>query len=103
MARNRLNKKIFQIIKNHKNVSITEQAIRNEISKIRSNNPGLTINAAAHIFAQKRGFKIMRYLTNEDRQSLQNIHTSNQTTTQRAKTRKIKVRKVSDLFILAML
>lgn len=76
----RLDKKLFEYIKNHKNIKITTQAIRNEISKIRNLNPGITLNAAAYLFAKRRGFKVTRYLNPEDRQSLQqvqNIHTSN--------------------------
>jgi len=69
---NRLDKKLFQFIRNHKNIKIKEQSIRNAINRIRTNNPGLTINAAAYIFALNKGFKVMRFLTGTDRKSLQN-------------------------------
>ncbi|GAG67827.1 unnamed protein product, partial [marine sediment metagenome] len=68
-----IDKELFKFIKNHKNVEISEQAIRNAISKIRSENPGLTSNAAACIFAESRRFKVMRFLKEADRESLQKV------------------------------
>jgi len=52
---------------------ISEQAIRNELSKIRRENPYLTLNAAAEIFAKKRGFNIARYLRDKDRETLKAV------------------------------
>jgi hypothetical protein len=66
----RLKKKLFDFLKNHQKVGITPQAIRNEISRIRRNNPSLTMNAAAKVFADKRGISVMKYLNEEDRKSL---------------------------------
>ncbi len=73
MSRSRLDPKLFRILKKKTKGKISDQAIRNALSGIRSDIPGITLNAAASIFAQKRGFKVMKYLAEEDRQSLQNI------------------------------
>jgi hypothetical protein len=67
----RLDSRIFEYLKKHPKVDISPQAIRNEISKIRAENPGITLNAAAATLAKKRGFRIMRFLSEEDKQSLQ--------------------------------
>lgn len=90
----KLDKKLFEFIKNHNNVQISEQAIRNAISNIRSKNPGLTLNAAASVFAQKKGFKVNRYLNEEDRKRLQTIKTPAEKTSQPKTTKKIKFKPV---------
>lgn len=69
----KLDKKLIEFLKNNKKVNITEQAIRNEISIIRRNNPGLTLNAAAKVFADKREVSVMRYLSEEDRKSISSL------------------------------
>lgn len=91
----KLDNKLFKFIQNHKNVNITTQAIRNEISKTRHQNPGITLNAAAAIFANKKGFKVMRYLNTEDRKSLQNIPISNTKTSISKSTPKIKKKAIN--------
>ncbi len=93
----KLNKKLFEYIKNHKNVQISDQAIKNAISGIRSDNPGLTINAAASVFAQKKGFKVNRYLYEEDRKSLQSIKLTPVKTKQKT-TKKIRFKPITPPF-----
>ena len=87
----KLDKKLFEFIKKNPKVRISEQAIRNEISKIRSENPGLTLNAAAVIFAKKRGFKVMKYLTEDDRNTLQSIKVLPSSQIQTKTIKKIKI------------
>ena len=94
MSRERLDPKIFEYLQNNSKVDITSQAIRNAISKIRSEYPGVTLNAAAAIFAQKKGFKITRHLNEKDRQSLQGVKVEIEPNIQKPKSRKIKVKKV---------
>ena len=45
-------------------------SIRPALSDIRSKFPGITLNAAAQIYAKRHNFTVMRYLTDEDRLSL---------------------------------
>lgn len=94
MSRECLNPKIFKYLETNPKVDITPQAIRNAISKIRSDHIGVTLNAAAAIFAEKKGFKITRYLAEKDRQSLQNVKVEIEPKIQKPKSRKIKVKKV---------
>ena len=50
-----------------------EGIIRSRISQIRNKSPNLTLNAAAHVYAQKNGFSILGRLDEEDRASLSTI------------------------------
>lgn len=86
---NRINKNLFEFLKNHQKVNITPQAIRNEISKIRSDNPGVTLNAAASIFAKKRGIRVMRYLSEDDSRSLKYSKETDNTREKRSRTKKV--------------
>jgi hypothetical protein len=61
------------ILKNPKTKRMEEQSVRNAISGIRKNNPGVTLNASAQIFAQKKGFSFLGSLTPADRESLRNV------------------------------
>lgn len=51
---------------------MTEQSIRNALSRIRTKY-FLTLNAAAEVFAQKRGFSVTRYLDDKDRETLKTL------------------------------
>jgi hypothetical protein len=66
-----LSEKLLSRIIDHPNVNASEQAVRNAISTIRRKNPGVTLNAAAFIYAEKKGFKVWKQLDAEDRLSLQ--------------------------------
>jgi len=48
------------------------QSIRIAVSKIHMKNPGITMNAAAQLFAEKKHFSIQNLLSSEDKASLQN-------------------------------
>lgn len=95
----RLDKKLFEYLKSHPKVTITPQAIRNEISKIRECNPGITLNAAAYVFAKKRDIRVMKYLTFDDRTSIQYVrNVSVQPKKTSVKSNKIKVKPVITSF-----
>ncbi len=46
------------------------QSIKNAISRIHKKNPRITLNAAAQVFAEKKGFSIFRSLSAADKESL---------------------------------
>jgi len=98
MSRERLDPKIFKRLQTNPRVNMTPQAIRNAISRIRSEHLGVTLNAAAAMFAQKKGFKIMRYLDEKDRQSLGNVREKMKQNMQKPKCKKIKVKKATVSF-----
>lgn len=50
---------------------VTLPSLKVAISRERSRNPGVTLKAAAFLYAEKKGFSVLRYLDNEDRHSLQ--------------------------------
>ena len=51
----------------------TEGSIRASISEVRRTYPALTLNAAAQIYAQKKGRSILAKLDKEDRESLSRV------------------------------
>lgn len=53
-----------------KNGAGKEQVIRTRISQVRRKNPALTINAAAHLYAQGKNLSVAGKLDNDDRTSL---------------------------------
>lgn len=67
----RLNKDIVDILT--KKLDKTANKIRPRLSEIRRKNSGLTMNAAAQIYAQRQGISIMGKLNQEDRQSLATV------------------------------
>ena len=71
MRKTNLDPKILEILK--KKTNMKEQSIRNALSRIRSNHPGLTLNATAQVFARKRNFSIARRLNDKDRETLKTI------------------------------
>lgn len=71
MDRDIVNTKIFEIIRYHPKIAgMRPQSLRNAISKIHSENHGITMNAAAFVFAQKKDFRVYRYLSPQDKESL---------------------------------
>lgn len=81
MPRDKIRHEIIQKIKNHPKIQGMQlQSIRNAISDIHKENPGITMNAAAHEFARKKGFSVWRDLKLEDKESLQFIKKSIVTT-----------------------
>ena len=71
MTRKGLNKKLLEKILASPKVSASEKVVRNTISEIRRDNAGVTLNAAGQVYAKKRGFSMMKYLDDADRESLQ--------------------------------
>ena len=69
MGRPELNPRIFEFLKKKLEGRIAESTIRPEITRIKANNPSLTLNAAAEIYARKHGITVHRYLDNNDRES----------------------------------
>jgi len=68
-----INKTIFKILSNHKKIQpnfANDQSIRQTISNVKRDNPGLTSNGAAQCFAKKYGVSVFKYLDNEDKQSI---------------------------------
>jgi len=70
VGKTKLNPKILKHLKNKTHLS--EGSIRSMLSRIRSDY-SVTLNAAAHIFAQKRGFGVSRNLSDKDRASLKTV------------------------------
>lgn len=76
MARDVVSKTIFEkIVSNAKVKSMNPQSVRNAISKIHEANHGITMNAAAYLFAKRKGFGIYGYLSPDDKLSLQYLKT----------------------------
>ena len=73
MVSRTINKKILKkIMSNPKVKGMKLQSVRDAISKIHKDNYGITINAAAYVFAKRKGFSIYRYLEDDDdKRSLQ--------------------------------
>jgi len=72
LPKKRLDPRLFEKIKSHPKIKLGPGAIRNAISEIRKENPGITLNAAAYEFARRRGgFSLWKSLGEEDRLSLQ--------------------------------
>jgi hypothetical protein len=65
-----LNQKILLKLEQKLQGKVAEDSIRPLISKVRRDNPSLTLNAAAEVFAKKHGVSIQRYLNERDRDSL---------------------------------
>ena len=57
------------------NLGTNEQVVRVRISQVRKKYPGITLNAAAQVLADSRGFSVMGRLDKEDRQSLSFVRT----------------------------
>jgi hypothetical protein len=73
MRKTKLDPRILQKLREKLKGKISENTVRPAISKIRSDNPALTLNAAAEIFAKKHGFSVSRYLNDKDRDTLKTL------------------------------
>ena len=72
----RLSPKLLDMILKHpKTKGMKEPSVRVAISRIHRQNPGVTLNASAHLFAEKRKFSLFGSLTTADRESLQDAVT----------------------------
>lgn len=67
----RLNPDIMEVLV--KKTSKTDKQIRPRLSELRRKYSGLTMNAAAQMYAQSHGTSIMQKLGQEDRQSLATV------------------------------
>lgn len=76
MSRDVISRKLFKKIVDHPRVKpMREQSVRDAISTIHKQNPGITMNAAAHLFAERKDFGVYRYLSHDDKLSLQHRRT----------------------------
>ena len=64
----RLNPNIWKKLKEDPNMGA--QSIRNALSQYRKKHRDITMNAAAQLFSEDRGFSILRSLTYEDKKTL---------------------------------
>lgn len=78
--------KIVDWLKKKLKDKISENTIRPAISRIARDNPSLTLNASAEVFAQKHKESVRRFLSPEDRDTLGNLKTK-ETTIVRSKPR----------------
>src|SRR5213593_3093341 len=77
MVRDVVSRKMFEkIVANPRVKPMREQSVRAAISNIHKRNPGITMNAAASVFAEGKGFGVYGYLSPTDKQSLQQLKTS---------------------------
>jgi len=53
--------------------SMKPESVRIAIHRIHKKNLGITMNAAAYRFAERKGFSVLRYLSQEDKLSLQHL------------------------------
>jgi len=94
----KLKKKILESLLANPKIKAKEETVRSQISRIRAEHPGLTLNAAASLYAKKRGITIMGRLSPEDRQGLQSVQSISQIPIRGNPSRKIKVRPVAPSF-----
>jgi len=73
MRKTKLDQRILKKLVKLTEGEMTEQSIRNALSKIRLDYPNLTLNAAAQIFARKRNRSVARWLKPEDRATLKTL------------------------------
>ncbi len=73
MGKPELNPKIFEFLKKKLAHVVAESTIRPAITRIRSRNPTLTLNAAAEIFARNYRTSVQRYWSADDRASFGTI------------------------------
>jgi len=89
-----LSKILFSKMAEHPKVKdkVTIPSLRVAISRERSRNPGVTLNAAAFLYAKKKTFSVLRYLDDEDRRSLQFAKTKEVVEKPRHRARQVKHR-----------
>lgn len=73
MRKTKLNSRILRKLVDKIAGKMTEQSIRSALSRIRGKHPSLTLNAAAEVFAKKKGFSVARWLNDKDRETLKTI------------------------------
>jgi hypothetical protein len=73
MRRTELDPRILEKLKEKLKGKVSEHTIRSAISRIRRDNPSLTLNAAAEVLARKHNESVQRYLNDKDRDALKTI------------------------------
>jgi len=74
MTRDVVSPKIFEKIISSPHVKhMNPNSVRNAISNIHKDNPGITMNAAAYEFAKRKGVGVFRYLSQGDKMSRQHL------------------------------
>jgi hypothetical protein len=82
-----------------KDFGLSKNTIRKEISFLREDFPGISLNAAAFLFARKRGKKIIRMLDANDRATLPNtkiVKKREVIKTSKTKSSKPKIKEIID-------
>jgi hypothetical protein len=59
--------------------SMRPESVRIAIHRIHEKNPSITMNAAAYQFAKRKGFSVFRYLSQDDKLSLQHLKSATNT------------------------
>jgi len=92
MTKSRLDPKIKEILIEKMKGKMKETSISPSLSYLRNKYPFLTLNAAAEVFAQERGFNVTGYLTDADRKSLATLRfeTAEKTKIKTKKSKQIK-------------
>ena len=91
MPRDMIDEKLpSRLLRHPKFQKTNENAARLAISRIHRANPGLTMNAAAHVYAERRNFGVYRYLSDEDKLSLSYLNRPIQTQTREQSSNKIR-------------
>ena len=74
--------------------SMKPESVRTAIHRIHKKNPGITMNAAAYRFAERKGFSVFRHLSQDDKLSLQHLKSATNTEAipgkRRARAREVK-------------
>jgi hypothetical protein len=73
MRKTALDPRILKKLKEKLKGKVSEHTIRPALSRIRRDNPSLTPNAAAEVFAKKHNVSVHRYLNDKDRDALKSI------------------------------
>src|SRR6266571_6679750 len=92
MVRDVVSRNLFEKITSNPRVkAMREQSVRDAISRIHKKHHGITMNAAAYVFADAKGFGVYRYLSPGDKLSLQHLKTPVPVQSSSAVTQKRKV------------
>jgi len=73
MRKSELDPKILERLKRKLKGKVSEHTIRPAISRIRRNNPSLTLNAAAEVFASRYNESVQKFFNERDRDTFKTI------------------------------
>jgi len=97
MTRDTINQKLIEKIKGiggKQGTEIKDQSIRDGTSRLKKKNFGITSNAAAYKWAEEKGINVYRYLSDQDKKSLQHLTSKPVASGGHTKSYKIKKKKV---------